>query len=64
MRQRAEELRRVHAASQVLARVLRVHMTVRKLKALEPGLGVDPRHVEAGIALTDAQLNAVKLIVR
>lgn len=35
------QLERVHQANQLLKRVLRVQMTVRKLKALEPSLSLD-----------------------
>ncbi len=35
------QLERVHKANQLLKRVLRVQMTVRKLRALEPSLGLE-----------------------
>ena len=37
---RALQLKRVHAASLLLKRVLNIHMTARKLRAIEPLLGL------------------------
>jgi hypothetical protein len=56
---RTEQLRRVHAAGALLKRVLRVQMTCRKLKALEPQLAL---HVLPSVqdgSATEAQLAEV-----
>jgi len=61
IRARTEQLSRVHAGSLLLKRVLRVQMTVRKLRALEPTLGlVVLGQVEAGTA-SAADLEVVDL---